>query len=254
MSYRNPKVINNSIVKRMASMADTSQPCLAIAFSLAAYAGEVTTSQVDGATIQIDADGGTSSELLITLTVNKIDESGDATTDTTISINGATYDTLEEIIDYINEQNGFTAWALHAPHNMDTGNDNFADLAETEIRTDGVAYECLYRDVDAFTFDSDYVNWLRVGYPTERDSGIISIVRLSGTTTGNTNGTVKLYRDEKDGSKTELQSFSQNTTQTAYVDRDSDNALSYEGPILVEVKSDNLTATDIALEYMTGEY
>ena len=146
------------------------------------------------------------------------------------------------------------AWALHAPHNMDTGNDDFIDLAATSVRTDGVAYECLYRDVNAFTFDSDYVNWLRVGNPTERDSGRMKIIRLSGTCTGVTNGTVKLFRDLSGGTKTELRSFTSAAAQTSYMDYNEQNGPVYQGPLLVEIKADNLTASNLALETQQVEF
>ena len=232
---------------RMASMADTAQPCLAIWFSQALVAGESADSAMDGATITIDADGGASSELLITLKINRLDNTGTATTDTTYTIDGTTYDTLKKIIDYINGScTGFRAAALHAPHDMDTGQANFIDLTETEIRTDGKPYNCLYRDVSAFVQDTGKeVNWLRVGYPEFRDSGRMKLIRVAGTTTGNTNGTVKVIRDNYGETQQELLSFTQQTAETAYVDEDVMTASTYRGPLLIEVQADNLTATDI---------
>lgn len=248
----NPSIMNKMVVHEMSALSDTTMPTLAVAFSGAPVAGEadsMETSQVRGATITIVPTGGTGSKLLITLAVQKVTSAGVATTDSTTSINGATYTTLKSVIDAINAVSGFTAWALHAPHSQSTDSDDYIALAETYLHPDGKPVECLYRDVS-----EDKTNYLRVGWPTERDSGFMRVINLSGTTTGNTNGTVKLYRDVYGGTLTQLRSFTQQTAETAYIDHDIVKGGTYEGPLLVAVASDNLTATSLRLMVAPAEF
>jgi len=241
-------VIDEVKTSQMASMSDTAQPCLAIAFSNSGLAGETYELATDGATVTIDANGGTSSELLITLKIEKIDSTGTAATDVSVAINGATYDTLAKIVNYINSLGtGWKAWALHAPHNLDTGTDDFIDLAETAVRMDGKPLNCLNRDVSEVALDSDTANWLRIGNPEERDSGRMKLLVVRGTCTGVTNGTLNIFRDVSGGTKTLLESVVLAAAETRYVDETVLNASVYQGPLLIEARSDDLTATNITV-------
>lgn len=234
---------------------DAQQPCLAITYSLKPKAAEVRpTSQNVGATIAISATGGTGSKLLITLVEHKVDQSGTATTDTTTSINGATYTTLKAVIDYINTLGNFKAWALNCPLNKSTNSDDFIDLSATYIPCDtGKPLECLYRDAD-----QDLYVYQRVGIPEARDEGWIRGLRLWGTVTGATAGTVKIYRDSildyKASPVALLQKTLTNTTLTEYLDLDKLKADDYQGPIIIEVYASNLSAADFTFKYMTGTY
>lgn len=252
----NNSLMNRVQAHRMESIADTAMPSLAIAWSGGTQAAEADSpeSQTLGATVAIDANGS-SSKLLITLAVQKVTSAGVATTDSSTTIAGATYTTLGAVIDAINDVAGFHAWALHAPHNMSTDSDNFIDLTETYLRADGVATECLYRDADQFLDgDANYANYLRVGWPDVRGTGNMRVLGLSGTSTGNTNGKVTLYRDVKGGSLTKLQEWTQATTETEYIDHNIVEAITYEGPLLVGIASDNLTANDLILRVAPAEY
>lgn len=252
----NGKTWNRSLVDEVVpyrmQMADDQMPTLAIAFALNQIAGELPTAQIDGATVEIDPDGGTGSKLLIILRRNRVDQNGDALSALTTSINGATYTTLKDQIDAINAVDGFTAWAMHAPHDLSTDSDDFMEMAETEVRCDGKPLECLYRDVSE---GSTKYCYMRVGMPTERDSGRMRVVRLEGTSTGVTAPTLKLYADAYSGdAPTELRGFTRAAALTAYIDSDKMKADVYRGPLLLEAGGTNLTAADYKLSVMTAEW
>jgi hypothetical protein len=241
-------------------LGDTYQPTLAVKYSLTNVAGETTGAQKNGATITIAPTGGTGSKLLVTLKTVAVDESGTETT-TTNSLNGATYTTLKSLVDAINAIAGFTAYVLHAPHSLSTNSDDFIALSETAIRCDGKPLECLYRDVSETITDvtgnaSRKCLYFRVGNPEPQDTGRMRLIGLNGTSTGVTSGTVKVFRDaySQGGTAEELLSFAQVAAETAYVNHTIREAVTYRGPLLVEVSSTDLSAGDIKVRTCQAEW
>jgi hypothetical protein len=213
----------------------------------------VPTAQKAGATIAVNPTGGTGSKLLITVVVKTADEDGAETTSTT-SINGAAYTTLKDVIDKLNTIEGITAYALHAPHSLTTDSNDFIALSTTDIRTDGLPTECLYRDVSEAIGGVKYA-WMRIGNPEPRDSGRIRLLGINGTNTGVTTGTLKLFRDDySQAAAEELLSYALVAAETAYVSDNIEQALVYRGPLLVQVASSDLTASDIKVRHAQPEW
>lgn len=249
MEMFNRSILDEVRVDRM-QFGDAQQPCLAIAYSLAPVAGELPTSQVDKVTVTISPTGGTGSKLVLTLKRYLVDETGATLSTTTNTFNGATYTTLKKLIAAINAISGFTAWALHCPHAKSTNSDDFITLAETEIRTDGQPIECLYRDAS-----EDLYVYARVGNPTARDSGRMRLLKICGTQTGVTAGTMKVSRDDYDEGNVPLLSFpSVTVTESSHLDHDVLKAATYRGPLLVELYASDLSVSDTKILTMQAEY
>ena len=252
------EMLNRNIIDEVRSVraqyGDAYMPCIGIGYSLAPVAGESTTTQNDGATITIDANGGAASHLLITISKYTRNEAGTQTS-TDTELDGDDYDTIVEMVDALNAIEGITAFVMHAPSDMALDNDNFVDLAETAIRTDGKYNEVLYKDADQFLdADTDYPVYIRVGLPEVRDSGRITLQRLYGFCTGVTGGLIKIYRDEIGGTKTEMFSYTLAEALTQYINNDANEALTYRGPLLIEVRSDDLSAADFTVVYRSAEW
>ena len=256
-------------IKGPMTLADTTMPSLALQWVQQPVRGELQTVQRENATITIDADGS-SSKLKVTLTIERRDFVGDALADLTYVISGAAAKsawtsttasgtasaaTLKDVIDLINELDGFKAWALHAPHSMSVNSDNFIDLAETGIQSGtGVEApsEVLYRDASDFVDgNSDYVAYLRIGLPEVRDADALKLLSIEGTSTGVTNGVLRLYQDDysKYGETAPVYvNKALVAAQTEYVGKDRIDASTIQGPVILEVRSDDLTAA----EYRVG--
>ena len=271
----------NAIFTRAIKFGDALSPILALNYSLGQLDNESPKIRFGDATAIIDANGGADDSFaLITITLERWDENGDALTDITYALSGVAAAgkvawagtdatgwtgkaaTLKEAIDMLEEIPGLQAFALHAPHSMSLGSDDFIDLAETDIKTQPGEYtECLYRDIDQFKVDTDLVVYMRFGLPELRDAGSMRLIGLNGTITGHTNGTVRIYQDDirKYGKEynatyaTEIankQLFLDETAvaaETNYVDKDITNAVTIQGPIILEVKSDDVTASTLVL-------
>ncbi len=261
MEYGNGKLDAIQVVGPM-TLADDAMPCLALQWSAMPVRGEKQTVQRHDATITIDADGATS-KLKITLTVKRRNFAGTDLANLTYVISAgaakvawddtdftasrtASAAVLKDVIDLINELPGFKAWALHAPHSQSVNSDNFIDLAATSIKSnvgvDGRS-EVLYRDV------SEDVNaYLRIGLPEERDANALRLFEVEGTATGNTSGTVQVYRDlyEEYGETAEVYlNKALVEAQTSYIGDKEDNAVTVRGPLLLHVTSDDLTAVEM---------
>jgi hypothetical protein len=224
---------------RLPSLADTTMPTLAIRYSLAHRAGELPTAQPCKATITISATGGSGSKLRVTIKEYVNDTNGDATVATTTNLDGATYTTLKALVDALNAIAGITAWVLHAPFNYSTDSNDFIALSETDLRTDGRYLETLYRDASEVA-----TAYLRIGNPQVWDKGRLTIKRIYGTCTGDTNGTVKLIRDEYGKDQVELQKFTLDEPLTDYVNHKDNEAQDYQCPLLLAIAADNLTVVD----------
>jgi len=248
------------------TLADDKLPCLALQWSPYGVRGELQTVIRRNATVTIAPTGAAGSKLLITLTVTRSDFNGDALASLTYVISGASAKvawtstsasgtasaaTLKDVIDLIDELPGFKAWVLHAPHAMSVDNGNFIALAATSIKT-GVGVngrtDVLHRDVSAFTdANSDKVLWARIGLPEERDRNAMRLLRVDGTPTGVTNGVLKIYRDDVAEYGQDQEVYLQKTLGTTatfanMLDRTIENADTIRGPVLLEVRSDDLTA------------
>jgi hypothetical protein len=245
------------------TLADTSQPCLAISWSASPVAAEMQTVTRHAATIAIDANGS-GSKLLVTLAVKRRNFGSDladlthaisvgaakvAWTSTTAS-GTATASTFKDVADLISELPGFKCWVLNAPHLASVNSDDFMDLTETYIMPSGPlasVQKVLYRDVSEYVnADSDKVAWMRVGLPEARDANPVRLIKVAGTTTGHTNGTVKLYRDTyAEGAGEVYLRETQAAALTKYADYTIENAPTLRGPLILEVASDDLSVCSV---------
>jgi len=273
----------DAIFTKSLKLGDALAPTLALNYSLGQVNGEVPTVRQGNAHVTIDANGGAGDNFaLISIAIERYDENGDALADIDWALSGVAAGgkvawagsdgagwtgkaaTLKEAIDMLEEIPGIQAFALHAPHSMSLGSDNFIDVAETDIETQPNEYtEVLYRDIDQFKVDSDLVAYLRVGLPELRDAGAMKLIGLVGTITGATNGKVRIYQDDirsygKEYNATYateilnkqlyLDKTAVEGTLTDYIDDNILDAVTIQGPIIIEVQSDDVTATDLVLK------
>lgn len=255
------------------TLADNTEPCLAIQWAGQPVRGEKQTVQRHEATATIDADGATGSKLLLTLTVKRRDFDGDDLADLTYAISGAaakvawtstsasgtaSASTFQEVADLISELPGFKAWVLNAPRTASVNSGHFIDLAATGIGsgTSVSGYSTiLYRDVSEYTeANGDKVFWHRIGLPEARDRNSFNLLRVNGKVTGATNGVVSVYRDDADGQEVYLSDTMGDTTvQTDYIDRDKNDADTVRGPIIIEARSDDATAATFYAAIMQAQ-
>lgn len=241
--YNRPRL--DMIRSKTIAYADTRY-CLRIAYSKSARPGEAMTSQKTGATIAIDANGGDSSELLITLTQTAVDQNGDAAASVVNTIDGTTYSTLGAVVDAINAIEGFTAWVLNAPHALDTGCATWSDLAATAIPESPGYLDCLVRSSHA-----DDAMYLRIGEPTERDANWMKVVRVEVAITDNTGGSVELGQDRKGSSYQKYRNYPLTATaNTAYMNYDADKAPTFQGPLLIDANATSNTGLVLNIETM----
>lgn len=225
-------------------------PMLRISYSKSSRPSEVMTAQKYGATIAIDADGGTSSELKITLTEKVKDQTGTAASDVVHTINGNTYDTLAKVVDAINDIEGFTAWVTDAPHSHDTGSSAFLDLSETAVPEVPGYLDCLKRSVAT----SNPV-YKRIGEPTERDAGWLKLVRAEVAITSATAGSIEFGRDDKAEGYIKYRNYALTATaNTAYADYDADKAPTFQGPLLITIAATSLAGAVGRVETMQATY
>ncbi len=265
-------------------LSDTEAPTLALNYSLGPISGEEATVRQAAATVTIDGDGaGATTGPTILITLKRYDQDGTALADITYTISGAAakvaWDgsdaagwtaaavTLKDAIDLLNEIPGIQAFALHAPHSFSIYNASAVvtvDMAETYIPTQPGKYlECLYRDASAVTVDGDKTAWLRIGLPEVRDAGAFKLINISGKVTGHANGTLRVYRDDirdygkeynatyatEIGNKQLYVDYTLAATVAA-VDEDPETALTLQGPVIVEIKSDDLSVSDVWVRIM----
>jgi hypothetical protein len=262
------------VTKQIVSLADTTMPLLALNWSGKGVAGEVPTERASKATVTVDANGGAvTSKLKILITIVNYDETGAAGTNHTYTISGgatyaawsgtsptfvATAVTMKDVIDLLNLVPGLQAYLLHAPYYLSANTDQFIDVTVTDIPMQpGKFLNTLYRDADASLVDTNkLVSFLRIGLPEPRDSGSLKLIRVTATVTGATSGKVRLYRDAykdfaKEYSATYATCMAQktmvvdktlvDTTLTDYVDKDPLDALTVQGPLILEINSTDLS-------------
>lgn len=258
-------------VKGPLTLSDTTLACLALQWNMRSVRGEKQTEQRSKATVTIDADGATGSKFLMTLTVERKNFTGGDLADLTYVISGAaakvnwtsttasgtaSASTLKELIDLINELEGFKAWALHAPHDMSLNSGFFIDLAATTILIGAGAdgrTEVIQRDVSAFVINTnEEVLWARISLPEERDRNAFFLHLIQGKQTGATSGEVKLYRDDYDEygqtGETYVNKTAVATTLTDYASYDMLTAPTLRGPCILEVTGSDLTVAEFFVQ------
>ncbi len=213
-------ITNRMDITTFGTDADSAD-CLAIQFTPDVMKGGVPTSYPVGATVEVDADGGTSAAL-ITLTVKTRSYESNSDVDVAFTIDcgvsakvpwsagAASAYTLKEVIDLINDVDaggtngkllaGFKAWALHAPHDMpvnvaDMFIDGAAEYVMTGSGTSGYT-GFLKRDMAVHSIDSDYLAYLRIGLPEVRDRGLMRLIDIYGAIGTDTGCTVRIYQDD----------------------------------------------------------
>lgn len=247
MSYSQMTPRLSSIRSATRTYAENA-PMIRLAYSKAGHPGDDPNIQRYGATVAIDANGGTSSELLITLTELRKDGAGDALADVTHEINGNTYDTLAKVVAAINAIPRFTAWVTDAPFSHDTGTASFLDLAATRIPEAPGYLDCLKRSVAT----SNPV-YLRVGEPTERDNGFVKLVGVVTSITSGTGGYVEVGRDNGiDDYKTLDAEAVTATARTKSLDERLEDAPTYQGALLFTYGATALTGASLTVRTQTA--
>ena len=242
------------------TLSDTTQPCLAISWSSYPVPGELQTVIRHAATVTVAPTGSDDSKLLITLKVKRRNFGTDlADLRYTIDVGAAQVDwsgttataaTFKDVADLISDLEGFKCFVLNAPHGASVNSDNFVALAETYVQSAGGVHSrqtFLYRDVSEYTdANSDKVAWMRIGLPEKRDNNPLRLLKVSGTCTGDTNGVVRIYRDTAaHGAETPLFTGTLAEAQTSYLDYTIENAPTVQGPLILEVASDDLSVCNI---------
>lgn len=255
------------------TLADDTQPCLALQWVQMPVRGEKQDVQRHDATITIDADGSAASKLLISIAVKRTDFAGDDLADLTYVISvadaksgwtsttasgTASAATFADVADLISELPGFNAWVLNAPLAASVDSDDFIDLATTSITSGtgpGEIMSVLYRDVSEYVdANTDKVMWKRIGLPEVRDRNALRLLRVEGVATGATNGVVTVYQDTKNGKQVYLHKVMGDTTVfTSYLDRTIENADTVRGPLILEVRSDDITAASFFVGIMQAQ-
>ena len=249
----------DAIESRYMTFSDTAMPVLALAFDgIAATQGDLVTDQVSGASITY---AKTAKEL--TISIKSRDFAGDDAADVDWTITGgaakvawsgraATALSLKDWVDLLNEIPGISAHALHAPYAMSVNNTNILAMAETPIgqgAMPGGYTECMYRDVSAFTeANSDKVCWMRVGLPEARDGNAFDLVDIMGSSAGVTNGLLKVYRDNLEDYGEDEHVYAYETlaaSSDGYLGTNKLEAMTVRGPVIVEARSDNMTAANL---------
>ena len=270
----------NGIFTKQVSFGDTLAPCLALNYSLGQQDEESAQVHFYNATFEVSEP---STVPVLTVTLESRSETQVNATDITYTITGAaakvawagttptftaSASTLKEVIDLLNEIAGIQAFALHAPHWASMDVETFLVAAVANIPNQPGEYlKTLYRDVSDYVIGagSAEVAWLRLGLPEVRDAGLIKLISVGGTCTGETgDATVRIYRDDIRDYGTEYNATYATmillkqlyldkalaAAQTEYIEHTILNANTVQGPIIVECKSNNLTATTIQVRYM----
>jgi hypothetical protein len=218
------------------------------------------TTQSDGAEFTVDADGD-SSELDLEVTEQIIDETGSAGTDNTLLVPGDNNTTLGAFITTVNGSSGLQGKlemvATNAPHNHDTGTNDWIDQTQTFLPKDG-------RWTDILNIDNSEVDaaFLRISYPEIQDSGRIMILRIAGDVTyGSGTGTVKLYRDPFNDAGTaptllvDLGAPGATTVHNLFWDYNKMEAPVFRGPLLLGVEAfTNPSAINFEVVWMPVEW
>lgn len=252
--------ITNAVRMARINYVDTGNPLIAVRFSRIPIAGEDITTQRTRATWTVQPTSGGSSKLRILVKLYSVDENGDTDTTTTYTYDGVTGGsptsvtaTLGSLITALRTIPGITAYRCDAGGDYPLTTDDFIAVSETDISQIGFT-KTLYRDVSEV-----YASSIRIGVPEFMDAGHIKLLGISGTVTGATSGTLRISRDWNDedtdaSDETLIQSFALvNTTETAYWNYNQLEAPTFQGPLLIEAASNDLSAANIVIRYINVE-
>jgi hypothetical protein len=216
-------------------------------------------------TILIQPTGGTSSKLKVTLT--------DITTGASaFDGGGATYTTLQALVDGINAVAGWEARRSHGPADYPLGTDDFIALSATAVpRT---WYSCLYRDSSEIEGVDPGGYTCRIGYPDfgrfipegggagkvfGGNKGRIEICGITGFITGATTAPYLVISQDAGStaaSEVKLVTFTESahddSTPQSFLSRDPGNGLVFQGPLLLEARSvtaSNPTVVDLQINW-----
>lgn len=255
------------------------------------YPGSTPSVTPEAATITVTGSASANTATIVLKVKNRNGNTGTANSDVsfTITVAAAKVDwssgaasayTLKDVIDLINEDDaggtsgkllrGFKAWIMDAPYDLQINAASaLVTAAESYILPPGnpAGYTtALKRDLDVHVVDSDLIRYKRIGFPEPRDRGLFKFVDLFGATTGTTNGTIKIYKDDvanfvqpsgtyaTDLANHELlfsmagSSLSANRGTTPGVPAGkATEAEVWQGPVIIEVKSDDVSAVDLRI-------
>lgn len=236
---------------RTSSMAYADNaPILAVSYSRTPRPGEAMTAQKCGATIAVNATGGTGSKLLVTVAEKVFNELGVAQSDVVTAINGAAVLTLGGLIDALNAIDGLTAWALDAPHSLSVDSNTWTALAATQISESPNYLSCLKR-----TVATGHPVYKRIGEPTVRDAGRIRITNVEVSITAEAAGFVEIGRDDKVEGYVAHRRY---TLTDAAVDRFGnytiEDAPTFQGPVLVTIGATSLAGAVGRVEHLQATY
>lgn len=272
MTMLNRSVIDEVRVDRVVHTAgtDDEQPILAIRYNIGQKTSLTSPSTADSDNyhrVIIDANGSGDSRFILFLDIGpsatdyqQYQFSAKSTGVTDPGVGAGAVDsspthtqcaTLLDMVEALNAIPGVDAYCNHALTSLSLDSANFIDVAVAN----GNIPSHNFIKIGLRDFSAAFATSMRIGVPEVRDSGRMKLLRITGTSTGNTNGTVKLYRDaEGDASPVELLSFAQATAQTEYVNYNMDEAPVYRGPLVLVVASDDLSACDIKVHTVQAEW
>lgn len=216
----------------------TILPALQLRWSPTPRADENPKEQIVGATYEIDADGGDTDKVLLTLTEVVKTEAGASGTNLEYEYDGGVLGTIGALVDAINKANhGFTACVAHALTSLDIDSDAFTDVAATALPAGGPDpwVSTLVRT------GANIAQYLRVGNPRFQDNGRFLLVRFQNIVANATGAVGTLYEDPQGGTPVAIRSgLAPTTAWKAYIDNSPDRAEIVRGPLVLE---QNATAT-----------
>lgn len=278
----NPSVIDEI---RVARLTDTvaDRPLLEIVGShgtstalndtaISGYDRSGATADPDFQSVTVDADGtGTSASplTLVTLKYGVANSAGSDLDTTTYGTNawlfshdgGGANETaatsLKDLADQINalttsDNDGrvFKARVVDELSTFDLNKATLTDVSETRLGARDYKTGLLHGAVGTIFRAAK-----RFSVPEAQHNGRVRLLGISGSCTGNTSGTVKLYRDDiAEGAPVELHSWALQTAQTDYLSYDFDGAPVYRGSLVLVVESSNLSTLDFTVRYVNAEY
>ena len=228
---KHPELIGNAVPGAAVSFrktadfdggAATALGCLRLSYSAIPAVGGTPAVNPRYATYTVDGNGaGTQGRLTLSVKNYGTDGSANSDVDFTIDFDGtaksdwssgaAVAYSLKELIDLINEDDaGGTSGKLLEGFKAEigvggrydmvlNGASQFSDEAETTILPGGINQdltECLKRDEDVHTEDSDYLWYWRLGLPDVKDRRPLKLLDLWGAIGTDTGGTVTVVRDD----------------------------------------------------------
>jgi hypothetical protein len=270
MEQMNDRAITDAVLVNRMQLGDAYMPILAIKASLVPVRSEHDNieKRPSGFTIALTLGGGGDSTFRCTVVRSNKKSNGDAAASDTYVLDGKTgaspaadtvCATLKDLIDALNEIEGITAFAAHAPHGLSLANNDFIASGTLNVRTDNRFLTCFYRDISESISDlksvSNKVAYMRIGNPELRDSGYMRLLGISGSCTGVTaTPTVRLVRDAYGKDVEFLVDKTLAAAQTAYIDNTKQNAESLRGPLLLEVGSSDMSVCDFTVKTMQGQW